>query len=186
MISVLRKAALILAAARLCKSFNYRDLRLTRSGKGFATVPATADMCGGSEANTMKKILGVVALGLLFSIPAHGQNKGSVVSAGSGPNGFPTTGGGGGIGGGAAGGGARANLPAYGRARFATAAYSGNSTFAPSSFLSFDQAVELGKRELAAQKSVVQVAAESLATMKAKSRVAFTQDDGGNVVPLPR
>lgn len=133
----------------------------------------------------MKKILGVVALGLLFSIPAHGQNKGSVVTAGGGPNGLPTTTGGGGLGG-AIGGGNHANLPAYGRTRFATAAYSGNATFAPSSFLSFDQAVELGKRQLAAQKSVVEVAAESLAVMKAKSRAAFTQDNGGNVVPLPR
>lgn len=134
----------------------------------------------------MKKVLGVVVLGLLFSIPAHAQGKGFSVTAGGGSAGGLTSGGGG-AGGGAAGGESRANLPAYGRAVFATAAYSGGEgNFAPSSFLSFDQAVEVGKLELASRKSVAEAAAENLAAMRAKSRIEFVQDTGGNVVPLPR
>ncbi len=133
----------------------------------------------------MKKVFGIVALGLLFSIPAHAQNKGFGVTV-SGSGGGLIFGGGGGIGGSAAGGETRAQLPAYGRAHFATAAYRGDPTFAPSSFLTFEQAVEAGKSELAPQKSVVQAAAETMAAMKAKSRVEFVQAPGGKVVPLPR
>ena len=136
----------------------------------------------------MKKALGIVALGLVFSIPAYAQGKGGgfAATAGGGPNGFPTTSGAGGFGGGIGGGSARANIAACPRTQFATAALSGDASFAPSSFLTFEQAVAAGKAELAPQKTVVQVAAETVAAMKAKSRVEFVQDNGGRVVPLSR
>jgi len=136
----------------------------------------------------MKKTLGIIAMGLLFSVPAYAQGKsgGFAATAGGGPNGFPSSSGGGGIGGGGIGGGSRANLSAYPSARFATASLSGDSSFAPSSFLTFEQAVEVGKAELAPQKSLAQVATENIAAAKAKSRVEFVQDNGGNVVPLRR
>jgi hypothetical protein len=135
----------------------------------------------------MKKFLGIAVMGLLFLIPAHAQGRGGGgFGAGSGPNGFPTFGGGS-TGGGPAGGESRANIQDYGRAQFATAAFSGgDASFAPSSFLTFEQAVEVGKLESAPQKSVAQVAAENLAAMKTKSRVEFVQDAVGRVVPLAR
>jgi hypothetical protein len=134
----------------------------------------------------MKKFLGIAVMGLLFSIPAHAQGRAGGLGAGSGPNGFPTFGGGS-VGGGPVGGESRANIREYGRAQFATAAISGgDASFAPSSFLTFEQAVEEGKLASAPQKSVAQVAAENLAAMKARSRVEFVQDAGGRVVPLAR
>jgi len=136
----------------------------------------------------MKKTLGIIAMGLVFSIPAYAQGRGGgfAAGAGGGPNGYPSSNGGGGIGGAAAGGESRANLAAYPRAQFATASLSGDSSFAPSSFLTFEQAVEVGKAELAPQKSLAQAAIENIAATKAKSRVEFVQDNVGNVVPLHR
>jgi hypothetical protein len=135
----------------------------------------------------MEKILGIAVMGLLFSIPAHAQGRGGGFGAGSGPNGFPNVGGGAGGGGGPVGGEARANIRDYGRAQFATAAFSGgDASFAPSSFLTFEQAVEQGRLASAPQKSVAEVAAENLAVARAKSRVEFVQDAGGNVVSLAR
>lgn len=132
----------------------------------------------------MKKILGIAAVGLLFSIPAYAQGRSFGV--GSNPNAALNFGGGGGAGSGSVGGSARAQLPANLPAQFRTAAFSGDDSFAPSSFLTFQQAVEEGKLESAPQKSVAQVAAENQAAAKAKSRVAFVQDARGNVVPVPR
>lgn len=131
----------------------------------------------------MKKILGIVALGLLFSIPAYAQGRSFGV--GSSPSAALNFGGGS-MGGGSVGGSSTAHLPANVPAQFGTAAYSGDESFAPSSFLTFQQAVEEGKLESAPQKSVAQVAAENQAAAKAKSRVAFVQDARGNVVPVPR
>lgn len=137
----------------------------------------------------MKKTLGIIAMGLIFSVPAYAQGRsgGFTATAGGGPNGLPNTNNGGGIGGGAIGGGSRANIQTYPKARFATAALSGGDPlFAPSSFLSFEQAVEVGKAELAPRKSLAQVAIENTAASKTKSRIEFVQDNGGNVVPLHR
>ena len=97
-----------------------------------------------------------------------------------------TNGGAGAIGGGSVGGESRANLPLYPRARFATAAIGGDASFAPSSFLMFEQAVEVGRAELAPGKSLAQVAIENSATSKIKSRIEFVQDNSGKVVPLHR
>lgn len=135
----------------------------------------------------MKKIFGVVVLGLLFSIPANAQGRGGFGSSSAGSSSGGLTFGGGAVGGGSVGGEARANLPAYGRAVFGTAAYSGGEgNFAPSSFLSFERAVEVGRLELEGGKSVVQAAAENQAAKRAKSRVEFVQDSVGNVVSLSR
>ena len=137
----------------------------------------------------MKKTLGIIAMGLIFSVPAYAQGRGGGfnAAAGGGPNGFPNTNGGAGaIGGGSVGGESRANLPLYPRARFATAAIGGDASFAPSSFLTFEQAVEVGRAELAPGKSLAQVAIENIATSKIKSRMEFVQDNNGNVVPLHR
>jgi hypothetical protein len=131
----------------------------------------------------MKMILGIAAMGLLFSIPAYGQGRGFGV--GSSPSAALNFGGGS-VGSGSVGGSARAQLPANFPTQFLTAAFSGEESFAPSSFLTFQQAVEEGKLESAPQKSVAQVAAENQAAAKAKSRVAFVQDARGNVVPVPR
>jgi hypothetical protein len=131
----------------------------------------------------MKMILGIAAMGLLFSIPAYGQGRGFGV--GSSPNAALNFGGGS-VGGGSVGGSSRAQLPANLPTQFGTAAYSGEESFAPSSFLTFQQAVEVGKLESAPQKSVAQVAAENQSAAKAKSRVAFVQDARGNLVPVPR
>ena len=135
----------------------------------------------------MKKILGILALGLAFSIPAYGQGHGGGfgVGAGSGPNGFPNFAGGS-VNGGAVGGGSRANIASYPRATFGTAAFSGgDASFAPSSFLTFEQAVEVGRAQLVPQKTVAQAAAETAAA-RTKSRLEFVQDNGGRVVPLVR
>jgi hypothetical protein len=135
----------------------------------------------------MKKVFGVVVLGLLFSVPANAQGRGGFGGSAAGSNSGGLTFGGGAAGGGAVGGQSRANIPDYGRAVFATAAYSGGEgNFAPSSFLSFEQAVEVGKLESEGRKSVAEAAAENQAAKKAKSRVEFVQDSVGNVVSLSR
>ena len=63
----------------------------------------------------------------------------------------------------------------------------GDPSFAPSTFLSFDQAVAEGRAILAAdQKSLGQVAAENSSRQKAAVKFTFVQDADGNVVPAAR
>jgi hypothetical protein len=132
----------------------------------------------------MKKLVGVAALVLLFSIPAHAQAKGGSVGSSS-TNAGGSGGSGGGIGGGSLGGTNGARLPSYPRASFdVSAASGGDPSFAPSTFLSFDQAVAQGKAILAAnQKSLAQIAAENSTAPKTKAKFSFVQDADGNVVP---
>lgn len=131
----------------------------------------------------MKKLLGVGVFVFMFSIPAHAQAKGGGVSVGGGGN-APTTSGGAGMGGGGIGGNS-SRLPAYPRATFDVSAVSGSDTsFAPSTFLSFEQAVAEGKAITEANhKSVAEIAAENSATQKAKAKFTFVQDANGKVVP---
>jgi len=144
-----------------------------------------AEAFGRNEANDMKKTLGIVAIGLVFSVPAYAQGRGGGFMASSSSGALTLSGGS--VGGGAVGGESRANIRVYSPATFGTAAFSGgDASFAPSSFLTFEQAVEVGKAELAPRKTVAQAAAETVAAMKAKSRVEFVQDNGGKVVPLIR
>jgi hypothetical protein len=132
----------------------------------------------------MKKLIGSAAFVLLFSIPAHAQSRGGGV--GSAPSANVAGGGGaGGTGGGGIGGNGGARLQSYPRASFEASSVSGGDpSFAPSTFLSFDQAVAEGKAIIAAdQKSLAQTAAENSATPKAKAKVTFVQDAEGKVVP---
>ena len=130
----------------------------------------------------MKRSLVILAFALAASVPAHAQSRGGGV--GSSQNAGITFNGGGGAGGGINGG--NSHLPTYTRAQFATAAFSGDGSFSPSGFLSFNQAVEAGKQATMPQESVAKAAADNVAASKAKSRVEFVQDDAGNLVPLPR
>jgi hypothetical protein len=138
----------------------------------------------------MKKLLGVAAFVLLFSIPAHAQAKGSASAGMSATNSGANAGvSGGGTGGGGIGGGnGSGRLPAYPRASFDVVAVSGGDpSFAPSTFLSFDQAVAEGKAMAAAnEKSLGQIAAEISTVPKAKAKLAFVQDANGNAVLAAR
>jgi hypothetical protein len=128
----------------------------------------------------MKKVLGAAVLVMLFSVPALAQARTTGSTA---PN-TTSSGGGGGVS--LSGGGGYGNkLPSYPRASFATTAASGgDSSFAPSTFLSFDQAVAEGKAVASTvQKTLGEVAAENNATAKAKAKYEFVQDANGRVVP---
>ena len=133
----------------------------------------------------MQKILGIAVLGLLCSIPAQAQGRfggSGIGSSSSAPLNF----GGGTVNGGSVLGDTVSHIPSYSRAQFDTASYGGDSSFAPSSFLPFPQAVAAGNAANAEPKSVAQAAAENPATRRAKSRVSFVQDGVGHVVPVPR
>jgi hypothetical protein len=135
----------------------------------------------------MKKLIGIAAFVLVFSVPTHGQaSKGPVVgSSGSGATGASGGSSGGGFGGGLNGTGTK--LPAYPAARFGTSSVSGGDpSFAPSTFLTFEQAIAEGKSESANQKSLAEVAAENSVTSKTKAKFAFVQDAKGKVVPAPQ
>ena|SRR5579864_1217782 len=135
----------------------------------------------------MKKGLGIAALVVLSAIQAHGQatNKGPAV--GGGATAPSTSGGGSGVGGGGATS-SGSRLPSYPRAQFAMSAFSGGDpSYAPSTFLAFDQAVAEGRAKVDTEhKSLGQVAAENGAAAKAKAKFAFTQDNRGNVIPAPQ
>jgi len=92
----------------------------------------------------MKPILALMALVLVFSLPAHAQAAGGSASS-------PHTGGGGSFGGSS---GARpAHTPT---AQFQMSAVSGsNSDFVPSAYLPFDKAVALGRNYSAAKPATI-------------------------------
>jgi hypothetical protein len=131
----------------------------------------------------MKKFLGVAALVLVSSIPAHAQQRSGPAGGGNSNAGLT-------FGGGSIGGGGIASdvghLPIYGRTIFATAAYSGDPSFAPSSFMTFEDAVKEGIAATGQRKTVAQAAADNQAATRAKSRVEFVQDHSGNVIPVTR
>jgi hypothetical protein len=131
----------------------------------------------------MKRFLGVAAIVLLSSIPAHAQ-RAAGSAAGSSSTAALT------FGGGSTGGssivGDGGHLPIYSRAQFATAAFQGESSFAPSSYMTFEDAVKEGIAESTPARTVAQAAADNQAAMREKSRVAFVQDHSGNVIPVDR
>jgi hypothetical protein len=134
----------------------------------------------------MKKLIGIAAFVLVFSAAAHGQGSkgGAAVSSSAGPIG--TSGGGGGTGGGFSGTGG-ATLPRYPATHFGTSAVSGGDpSFAPSTFLTFEQAIAEGKSESASQKPLAEAAAENNVTPKTKAKFVFVQDAKGKVVPAPQ
>jgi hypothetical protein len=132
----------------------------------------------------MKKLLGIAAFVLLMSVPAHGQASKGTFAGSSGPM---NVNGGGGTGG-SLGGTTGARLPVYPAANLTMSAVSGGDpSYAPSTFLTFEQAIAEAKAtEAANQKSLVQIAAENNATPKARAKVAFVQDVHGKVVPTPQ
>jgi hypothetical protein len=129
----------------------------------------------------VKKFLGVAAIVLLSSIPAHAQ-RGAGSAAGSSPTAALAYGGGSTGGGGLTG--DAGHLPVYSRTEFATAAFRGEPSFAPSSFLTFEDAVKRGIAESAPARTVAQAAADQQAASREKSRVEFVQDHSGNVIPV--
>jgi hypothetical protein len=128
----------------------------------------------------MKRFFAVAAIVFLGAIPAHAQR----VSGGGGSTSTLTFGGGSTGGSGLAGDVMR--LRAYPRATFATASVSGDESFSPSSFMTFERAVAEGIAESAPGKSLAQAAADNQAATKAKSRVEFVQDHSGKVIPVTR
>ena len=132
----------------------------------------------------MKKLVAIAAFVLLFSLPAHAQGKagGAVGSSGSASpysSGSGSSGGGGGFSGSQGG-----HLSSYPPAVLGTSAVSGGDpSFAPSTFLSFDQAVAEGKAiNDESHKSLAQIAAENTTSTKAKAKFSFVQDAEGKVV----
>jgi hypothetical protein len=131
----------------------------------------------------MKKILGLAIVGLLFSVPAHGQRSlaGTLGSAASSGVGFS---GGGGVGGGSAGGSTFHTLPAVPPTEFLTVDVSGSSAdFAPSSWVEFKNGLQVGTAQLTAgQKSLGDVAAQYRRVERRKAKLAIVEDAFGNAV----
>jgi hypothetical protein len=131
----------------------------------------------------MKKFLGVAAVVLFSSIPAHAQRAAGSAAGSSSSAALSFSGGsanGGGITSDAG------HLPIYSRAEFATVAFGGDASFAPSSFMTFENAVKEGISESAPGKTVAQAAADNQTALREKSRVEFVQDHRGNVIPVAR
>ena len=130
----------------------------------------------------MKLLVGLGALILLFSLPAHAQSRtvggnSSSYSGGSintsnassvAPVVFPQI----------------TPLPAT---RFGMSITSGSSfEFVPSSFVAFDKAVVQGVADLAAKpKSIVEAAQQNRNKERAKAPVSFVQDSKGKLVKAP-
>jgi hypothetical protein len=130
----------------------------------------------------MKLLVGLGALILLFSLPAHAQlgtvgGSSSSYSGGSintsnassvAPVVFPQI----------------TPLPAT---RFGMSITSGSSfEFVPSTFMAFDKAVVQGVADLAAKpKSVAEVAQENRNKERAKAQISFVQDGKGKLMKAP-
>jgi hypothetical protein len=133
----------------------------------------------------MKRLIGIAAFVLLYSIPAHGQTmKSSPVASSASTN---VNSGGSGSYGGSLSGSTGGRLPTYPAAHLGMKAVSGGDpSYAPSTFLTFEQAVAEGKAVNARPKSVAEVAAENNSAPKARAKFAFEQDEHGNVIPAPQ
>jgi hypothetical protein len=117
----------------------------------------------------MKRSIFFAALILFFSLPVRAQSH-MALSGGNANSASPNSGGGGGAGGYSGGGGGSGitALPSSPRAQFSYGyAHGSDADFAPSSFLSYDEAVKLGESVLAAKpRSLGEVAAEYRASKK--------------------
>jgi hypothetical protein len=124
-----------------------------------------------NKRGTMKRSMLFAALILFFSLPVHAQSHMSL-SGGNANSASPSNGGGGGGGGGYSSGGGGGSgitaLPSSPRAQFSYGyAHGSDADFAPSSFLSYDDAVKLGESVLAAKpRSLGEVAAEYRASKR--------------------
>lgn len=125
----------------------------------------------------MKPTFALVALVLLFSIPAHAQAAGGSANT-------PRASGGGSAGGGA-GSGSAGTHPAYTpTAQFKMAAVSGSSTdFIPSAYLPFDKAVALGQTNPTAPPATIVEVAQAYRSAKGQNpEHVIIQDLRGNFV----
>jgi len=115
----------------------------------------------------MKRVVFFAGLILFFSLPLRAQSHMS--PAGANPNAAVNSGGGGGGGSSGGGGGSGITaLPSFPRAQFSYGyAHGSDADFAPSSFLTYDEAVKLGESVLAEKpKSLGEAAAEYRASKK--------------------
>jgi hypothetical protein len=124
----------------------------------------------------MKRLLGLVVLALGLALPAHAQFLGGSIGGGSSLNNA----------GGSSGGGFHASMSQP--TRFATTGVSGTEAdFIPSAFVSYDQAIAVGKAALAEKaKTVVNAAAENSDRQKPRAKLAMVQDANGNVILVSR
>ena len=113
----------------------------------------------------MKIAFGVFALVLLGALPAHAQSIGGSLAP---PDHFPV-------------------LPWTAPATPQALNVSGtDATFSPSTFLTFDRAVAVGKADLKAQaRTVAEAAAETRKASSNRAKIQVAQDDNGNVVYWP-
>jgi hypothetical protein len=139
----------------------------------------------------MKKLLSLVFLGVIFSVPAHAQRSmaGTLGPNGAGyiPGGVGGSGSGGGYGGnGGAGGGTVSfhTLPAIPAAQFNAIDVSGEKAeFIPSSWTDFERGLARGRAELSAEKKTLgEIAAENRKIEKPKAKLEIVQDANGNAI----
>jgi hypothetical protein len=111
----------------------------------------------------MKKLLGVAALFLFFSLPAHAQGSlGGALNSGAGHI-----------------------LQAYPALSNSITYATGPADFVPSTFMSYDQAVAAGRAAIAEHtKSLGEVAKESRDREKNKAKMVIEQDSDNRVVPV--
>jgi hypothetical protein len=129
----------------------------------------------------MKRLLGLAALILSLSVPAHAQRmggSGGVINGGG-------SGGGGGVGLGAVN---IPGLPGHPPRDFLITSVSGSeSDFTPSTFLSYDEAIAEGRAALAARsKTLAECATESRNSERDKAKIAFLQDANGRAFLAPQ
>jgi hypothetical protein len=133
----------------------------------------------------MKKLIGIGTFVLVFAVPAHGQAARRMGLVGSSST-NAVNGGSGGYGGSLSSG-SGSRLPIYPAAHpGVVAVQGGDPSYAPSTFLTFEQAVAEGQAANAAPKSLGEVAAEYSTARKVRVKFAFEQDSRGNVVPSPQ
>jgi hypothetical protein len=129
----------------------------------------------------MKKIIGIGAFVLVFAVPAHGQGVRRMGLVGSSST-NAVNGGSGGYGGSLSSG-SGSRLPIYPAAHPGMQEVNGGDpSYAPSTFLTFAQAVAEGNAANATPKSLGEVAAEYRSAPKAQVKFAFEQDSRGNVI----
>ena len=127
----------------------------------------------------MKPIFGMIAMILIFSVPAHAQAAGGSANT--------MRGSGGGAGGGGVSSGASSGRPASTpTAQFKMATISGSSSdFVPSAYLPFDKAVALGRTDTSTKPATVVEVAEANKNAKGpNSDHVIVQDLRGRLVEV--
>jgi hypothetical protein len=134
----------------------------------------------------MKRFLGLTALILGLSVPAHGQRAAAGMTGGVAGGAVSYSGGGGGYGGGAGLTGPTDfhTLPSIPPARLPSTAVSGSdATFVPSTFLPYNQAIAAGEAILDAEhESVAEAAAKNSLVRRLPAKAAIIENAIGNPV----